>query len=277
MRGAPHLLATQLRRFRAVGITKHQRGKDSMPNMTGRPGYRTMEMSGGSSAPYLAGTRCVPLFCTLFNRGGNRRAFRLPGAAGDHFHCTVEPSPSKDDCKKQQVLVVSERSSHCEPKAPQNNCKQESSLVSRNFQLWAKKLHPSLFSRNRKMCKECKTLILRKKGPFSKVLGDLEHHIDGQLSVSRKNQHPRSLAIAASGCSVIACLKDKLQIFQSKTLGTAECHRKPQTSTDNPMNRSRTCREVLSAHSFLTESGPPIKAFPSSPHSTRNPQTQLVI
>ena len=39
-------------------------------------------MNGGSSAPYLARTPCVPLFCTLFNRGGNRRGFRLPGRAG---------------------------------------------------------------------------------------------------------------------------------------------------------------------------------------------------
>ena len=52
-----------------------------------------MEMNGGSSAPYLACTPCVLLFCTLFNGDGNRRAFRLPGAGGDHFHCTVEPSP----------------------------------------------------------------------------------------------------------------------------------------------------------------------------------------
>ena len=34
----------------------------SMPNMTGRPGYRTMEMNGGSSVPYLARTPCVPGF-----------------------------------------------------------------------------------------------------------------------------------------------------------------------------------------------------------------------
>ena len=34
-----------------------------------------------------------PLFCTLFNKGGNRRVFSLPGAGGDHFHCAVEPSP----------------------------------------------------------------------------------------------------------------------------------------------------------------------------------------
>ena len=60
--------------------------------MTGRPGHRTMEMIGGSSASYLARTPCVPLFSTLFHRGGNRRAFGLPGEGGDHFHCTVEPS-----------------------------------------------------------------------------------------------------------------------------------------------------------------------------------------
>ena len=64
-----------------------------MPNMTGRPGCRTMEMIGGSSVSYLARTPRVPLFSTLFNRSGNRRAFRLPGAGRDHFHCTVEPLP----------------------------------------------------------------------------------------------------------------------------------------------------------------------------------------
>ena len=76
----------------------------SMPNMTGRPGYRTMEMNGGSSAPYLARTPCVPLFCTLFNKGGNRRVFRLPGAGGDHFHCTVEPAASHIRCQIDKAL-----------------------------------------------------------------------------------------------------------------------------------------------------------------------------
>ena len=57
----------------------------SMPGMTGRPGYRTMEMIGGSSAPYLARTPCVPLFCTSFNRVGNKERFRLPGAGGGSF------------------------------------------------------------------------------------------------------------------------------------------------------------------------------------------------
>ena len=74
----------------------------SMPNMTGRPGYWTVEMNGGSSAPYLARTPCVPLFCALFNRGGNRRAFRLPGAGGDHFYFTVEPSSGHIRCRIQK-------------------------------------------------------------------------------------------------------------------------------------------------------------------------------
>ena len=58
---------------------------DTTPNMAGRPGCRTMEMNGGSSAPYLACTPCVPLFCTSFNRCGSTGAFRLPGAGGGSF------------------------------------------------------------------------------------------------------------------------------------------------------------------------------------------------
>ena len=63
-----------------------------------------MEMIGGSSASYLARTLCVPLFCTLFIKGGNRRAFRLPGEGGDHFHCTVEPSPGHIRCRSNTEL-----------------------------------------------------------------------------------------------------------------------------------------------------------------------------
>ena len=37
-----------------------ERAQKSMPNMTGRPGYWTMEMNGGSSAPYLARTLAFP-------------------------------------------------------------------------------------------------------------------------------------------------------------------------------------------------------------------------
>ena len=54
-------------------------------DMTGRPGCRTMKIIGGSSVPHLTCTPCVPLFCTLFNRGGNRRVFRLPRAGGGSF------------------------------------------------------------------------------------------------------------------------------------------------------------------------------------------------
>ena len=50
--------STNSRKF----LTKFPTPKDSTPNMTGRPGYRTMEMNGGSSAPHLARTHCVPLF-----------------------------------------------------------------------------------------------------------------------------------------------------------------------------------------------------------------------
>ena len=53
----------------------------SLPNMTGRPGHRTMEMNGGSSAPYLACTPCVPLFCTLFN-GRGKGLLDYQGRAG---------------------------------------------------------------------------------------------------------------------------------------------------------------------------------------------------
>ena len=62
-------------------------------------------MNGGSSAPHLACTPCVPLFFTLFNRGGNRRAFRLRGAGGDHFHCTVEPSPGHIRCRIKSLFL----------------------------------------------------------------------------------------------------------------------------------------------------------------------------
>ena len=89
--------------------------KQSIPNMTGRPGCRTMEMIGGSSVSYLARTPYVPLFSTLFNRGGNRRAFRLPGESGDHFHCTVEPSPGH--IRRRNKSSNSEESSEDCPKS----------------------------------------------------------------------------------------------------------------------------------------------------------------
>ena len=53
-----------------------------MPNMTGRPGHRTMEINGGNSAAYLARTPCAPLFCTCLVGVETEGRFRLPGWAG---------------------------------------------------------------------------------------------------------------------------------------------------------------------------------------------------
>ena len=74
-----------------------------MPKMTGRPGHRTMEMNGGSSAPYLACTPCVPLFVHCSLRVEAEGLFRLPGAGGDHFHCMVEPSPGPAAARSYSV------------------------------------------------------------------------------------------------------------------------------------------------------------------------------
>ena len=58
------------------------------------PGYRTMDMTGGSSGSYVACTPCVQLcytglICLEAEEPGSRRAFRFPGEGGDHFHCCI--------------------------------------------------------------------------------------------------------------------------------------------------------------------------------------------
>ena len=67
-----------------------------MLNMAGRPWCQTMETSM-EEAPHCTslGPVAFPcfVFCLSLKRGGNRRAFRLPGEGGDHFHCALEPSP----------------------------------------------------------------------------------------------------------------------------------------------------------------------------------------
>ena len=40
-----------------------------------------------------------PLVCAYFHRVGNKERFRLPGARGEHFHCTVDPSPGHIRCR----------------------------------------------------------------------------------------------------------------------------------------------------------------------------------
>ena len=63
--------------------------------------------NGNEWRKFRAVPRSYPLrsliFCTLFNRGGNRRAFGLPGAGGEHFHCTVEPSSGHIRCRTSNV------------------------------------------------------------------------------------------------------------------------------------------------------------------------------
>ena len=73
-----------------------------MPNMTGRPGVLD---NGNEWRKFRAVPRPYPLrslVCTLFNKGGSRGAFRLPGAGGDHFHCAVEPLPGHIRCREVQ-------------------------------------------------------------------------------------------------------------------------------------------------------------------------------
>ena len=36
---------------------------------------------------------CVPLFSTLFHKGGNKRGLRPPEEGEDYLHCTLEPLP----------------------------------------------------------------------------------------------------------------------------------------------------------------------------------------
>ena len=72
---------------------------NSGTNMTGRPGDHAMEMDGGSTVSYLTRTPRVPLFMLVLIGLEAQELFRLPGAAGDHFHCTVEPSPGHIRCR----------------------------------------------------------------------------------------------------------------------------------------------------------------------------------
>ena len=78
--------------------------------LTARPGCWTMETNAESSASYLACTPRVPLFCTLLNRGGNRRGFWTTRQGRDHFRCAVVPSPSHIRCRSfltKEILGVS--------------------------------------------------------------------------------------------------------------------------------------------------------------------------
>ena len=79
-----------------------------MPNMTGRPGHRAVEMNGGSSALYLARTPCrkglaFPCFLHCLIGVETEGLLDYQGRAGDHFHCTVEPSPGHIRCRETDL------------------------------------------------------------------------------------------------------------------------------------------------------------------------------
>ena len=65
----------------------------SRTDMTGRPGDPTMEMNGGSAAPYVARTPRVLLFMLILIGLEAKGLFRLPGARWERFRCAVEPLP----------------------------------------------------------------------------------------------------------------------------------------------------------------------------------------
>ena len=61
---------------------RSSRTKFSETDMTGRPGCRTMEMIGGSSASYLVCTPCVPLFVHCLIRVEAEGLLDFQGRAG---------------------------------------------------------------------------------------------------------------------------------------------------------------------------------------------------
>ena len=81
-----------------------------MPNMTGRPGCRTMEWREEVPRRISLAPFAFPFLCTWFNRGGSRRAFRLPGEGGDHIYCTVEPLPGHSRCRKMRNFLHHQKS-----------------------------------------------------------------------------------------------------------------------------------------------------------------------
>ena len=73
-----------------------------MPDMTGRPGRRTKEMFGGSTASYLARTPRIPLFVLIFIGLEIKKRLDYQGRAGStsivrwtppgHIRCRMIPA-----------------------------------------------------------------------------------------------------------------------------------------------------------------------------------------
>ena len=76
--------------------------------MTGRPGHRTMEMIGGSSASHLARTPCVPLFCASLLRVETEGVLDYQGRAGiiSNVRWNLRPVIFGPECLREQVFVT---------------------------------------------------------------------------------------------------------------------------------------------------------------------------
>ena len=76
----------------------------SLQNFHAQSDWTTRVLDTGNEwRKFRAVPRLYPLrslVCILFNKGGSRGAFRLQGAGGDHFHCTVDPSPGHIRCRE---------------------------------------------------------------------------------------------------------------------------------------------------------------------------------
>ena len=73
----------------------------SMPNMTGRPGYRTRPGRWMEEVPRRTSLALLPSPCfVLCLIGvGTGELLDYQGRVGDHFHCAVEPSPGHIRCR----------------------------------------------------------------------------------------------------------------------------------------------------------------------------------
>ena len=90
---ASQILATLQPPLYAVWKTLTVTLTTAMPNMTGRPGCRTMEMNGGSSASYLARTPCVPFFVLCLIRVEAEGLLAFQGRAGITSIARWNPRP----------------------------------------------------------------------------------------------------------------------------------------------------------------------------------------
>ena len=79
---------------------KHLSKQASGTDMTGRPGYRTMEMIGEVTRRTSLVPLAFPCFVLRLIGLETKNVLDDQGRAGDHFHCMVERSPGHIRCRK---------------------------------------------------------------------------------------------------------------------------------------------------------------------------------